>query len=48
MAKFAFDSVKKKRMFSRAKYQAFNMQHNTLPAFDLFPAAKVVHGKLPS
>jgi len=46
MTKFAFDSVKKKRKFTRADDQAFNMQDNTLPAFDLFSADKVVHSKL--
>jgi hypothetical protein len=46
MAKFAFDSVKKKRVFARTGDQAFKMQENALPAFDLFPVDKVIHGKL--
>jgi len=46
MTKFAFDPVKKKRTFTRANDQAFDMQDNALPAFDLFSANKVVHGKL--
>jgi hypothetical protein len=38
--------MKKKRMFTRADYQAFNMQDNALPALDCFSGNKVVHGKL--
>jgi hypothetical protein len=45
MTEFAFDPVEIKRMFARADYQAFNVQDNTLPAFDLFSANEVFHGE---
>src|SRR5271170_5954230 len=44
MIKFAFDSMNKKCPFAGANDQAFKMQDNPVPAFDLFGVKRVIHG----